>query len=133
MKNAYGNGHKGAVAIRQYTLDGKYLKTYDSIREAAAAIGVLEAAVKDASNRHGTCGGYYWIRESDNIAIEEVMYDWVPEGYTIIKDYPTYCINQEGLVYNKRNKQLTPIKTRADGSKFIIIKGKRINIKDLLP
>lgn len=134
MKNAYNNGHKGQVAVKQYTLQGEYIKTYPTIREAALDIGILEAGLKDATNRHGSSGGFYWIRENDPITIEEVMTNWVPEGFTIIPEYPTYCINNKGEVYNKRNKKLVPVHYRADGiTPYITIKSKRINISNLMP
>lgn len=134
MLNAYKNGHKGQVSVKQYTLHGEYLKTYPSIREASKQNNVLEAGLKDATIRHGTCGGFYWLRENDNITIEEVINNWVPDGYTIIPDYPTYCVNTEGQVYNKRRKSLVPIHYRKDGiTPYVVIKSKRINICDLMP
>lgn len=134
MKNSFMNGHKGQVAVKQYSLDGKYLKTYSSIRAAAQENNILEAGLKDATNRHGTSGGYYWLRENDNVSIEEVLYGWVPEGFTIIPQLPTYCINKDGQVYNKRNKKFTPIHYCADGiTAFITVKSRRYYIKDLMP
>lgn len=132
MKNAYHNGHKGQVAVKQYSLNGDYIKTYNSIREAAIAVGAKEAGLKDATNRYGTCSGYYWVRENDPKTIEQILYDWIPEGYVLINEYPTYCINVKGEVYNKRNKAHCPVKFRTDGEPFIIIKGRRVNIKDLV-
>ncbi len=132
MKNAYRNGHKGQVGVKQYTLEGQYVTSYSSLRDAANAIGALEAGLKDATLRHGTCGGYYWIRENDSIAIEEVMYGWIPEGYVLIPDYPTYCINKDGDVYNKRNKKSVPQKYRSNGEPYVVLHSKRINIKTLL-
>lgn len=134
MKSAYANGHKGQVAVKQYSLQGEYIKTYPSIREAALDNNILEAGLKEATNRHGTSGGYYWLRENDPITIEEVMNSWVPEGFNIIPDYPTYCINNKGQVYNKRNKNFVPIHYRADGvTPYIVLKSKRINIENLMP
>lgn len=134
MKNAYANGHKGRVAVNQYTLQGEFVASYPSIKEAAQAVGVLEAGLKDATNRHGTSGNFYWLRENDPITIQEVITGWVPEGFTIIPEYPTYCINNKGEVYNKRNKKLSPIKFRADGiTPYVVIEGKRINIEKLMP
>lgn len=132
MKNAYRNGHENQVAVKQYSLDGKYLATYPSISVAAETVNAQKAGLKEATNRHGTCAGYYWLRETDPITIEEVMYNWIPEGYKLIEEYPTYCINQEGQVYNKRNKKNCPIKFRSDDKPFILIKNNRINIEDLL-
>lgn len=132
MKNAYANNHKGAVAVKQYSLDGEYIKSYPTIREAANTVQAQEAGLKDATNRYGTCTNYYWLRENDPITIQEVLNNWIPEGYRKIKSLPTYCINKEGFVYNKRTKKLTPIKYRTDGKPFILIKGQRVNIENLL-
>lgn len=40
---------------------------------AAKSIGKTKDAVRAAANRHGTCGGYFWIRKDDNITIEELL------------------------------------------------------------
>jgi hypothetical protein len=133
MKNAYSNGHKGQVGVKQYSLEGEYINSYSSIREAARAVGAKEAGLKDATNRHGTCANYYWLRENDKTSIQEILYGWIPEGFTLIKDYPTFCINENGEVYGKRNKRLTPCKFRADGTPYVVLSGKRINIADLMP
>lgn len=109
MKNAYLNGHKTQVSVKQYSLEGEYVASYPTIRAAAQAVSVLEAGLKEVTNRHGTCGGFYWLRENDPVTIEEVMVFWLPEGFTIIKGYPTYCINKEGQVYGKRNKKLATV------------------------
>lgn len=132
MLNAFNNGHKGQVAVKQYSLKGEYIKTYPTIRAAAQENNILEAGLKDATKRHGTSGGYYWLRENDPISIQEVLNSWVPEGFTIIPEFPTYCINDKGQVYNKRRKDFAPIKYRKDGNPFIIINGSRHDIKDLM-
>ncbi len=132
MKNAYANGHRGAVAVKQYSLTGEYIRTYSTIREAANAIGAQEAGLKDATLRHGTCANYYWLRENDSITIDEVINGWVPKGFKIIPSHPTYCIDEEGSVYNKRNKNFTPMKFTSKNIPFIIIKGRRYYIEDLL-
>lgn len=73
IRNAYRNGHKGQSSVKQYTKDGEYIATYSSFREAAKAINGSEYAIKEAVNRYGTSAGYFWIRESDDITIEEVL------------------------------------------------------------
>lgn len=132
VKNVYINGHSGQVAVKQYSLDGTYLQTFNSIRAAAQAVNTLEAGLKDATNRHGTCAGYYWIRANDSITINEVLYSWIPTGYKLLEEYPTYCINKEGQIYNKRNKANCTIKYRTDNKPFIIIKGRRVDILPLV-
>lgn len=133
MKNAYANGHSAAVKIYQFDEEGTAIAEYPSIKDAARAINGNECAIKDASNRFGMSSGYYWLREQDKDKINDIIVSWVPEGFKIIPSLPTYCINEEGQVYNKRNKRLTPIHYFADGTHpYIKKKGVHYQIQDLL-
>lgn len=73
MNNAQKNGHKGQKVIYQYDSTGKFIKKYLSIQEAADAMRVTHAAVRSASQRKGTCKGYYWIKEEDLDNISEII------------------------------------------------------------
>ena len=133
MKNAYVNGHSTAVRIYQFDENGNFIADYSTIREAAQAINGNEYAIKKASDRLGTSSGYYWLRGQDKDRINEIITAWVPEGFKVIPSLPTYCINKEGQIYNKRNKRLTPIHYYADGSHpYIRVKGANYQIQDLM-
>ena len=131
MNNAYKNGHEGQIKISQYDESGKLIKEYNNISEAAREIGVTIAAVNSAALRHGTCKGYYWVREDDNTPIQVILTEWIPKGFVQLREYPTYCINKEGQVYNKRSKKILDIKYRPSGSYVNIGTDKR-NIDYLL-
>lgn len=73
MKFAYQNGHRGQVGVKQYTFEGKFVAEYSSIRAAANAVGGNEIAVRSAIERHGSSSGFLWIRNDDNISIEELL------------------------------------------------------------
>lgn len=73
MNNAQANGHKGQVKISQYDKEGNFIAKYNSIREAARAINGSEVAIKDAANRRGSSAGYFWIREDQDLSIEELL------------------------------------------------------------
>ena len=50
-----------AKKIRQYTLDGKYIKTYKSIYEAAKALNKPRQAISDCLNKkYSTAYGFKW-------------------------------------------------------------------------
>ena len=71
--NGHINGHNGDVSVKQYDLQGNYITTYFSMKAAAEAVNKTKDAVRSAANRHGTCAGYFWIREDDDILIEELI------------------------------------------------------------
>lgn len=73
MQNAQRNGYKGQVKISQYDKEGNFIARYNSIREAAQAIDGSEYAIKEAANRYGSSSGFFWIREDQNITIEELL------------------------------------------------------------
>lgn len=73
MLYAYQNGHKGQVKISQYDKEGNFIAEYNSIRAASQAVNGNEVAIKDAAKRHGTSAGYFWIREDQDITIEELL------------------------------------------------------------
>ena len=73
MKNVQRNGHKGQIPISQYDSKGNFIKKYTSIQKAADAVGVTEAAVKTAANKYGSSAGYLWIRDDQDITIDELL------------------------------------------------------------
>lgn len=73
MKNMYANGNGYQVLVKQYDKDGKYLNSFDSFRAAAKAVQGNECAIRQAAERRGASKGYFWIRDDDDITIEEVL------------------------------------------------------------
>jgi hypothetical protein len=47
--------------VKQYTLEGRYVRSFDSLKEAAAYAGVISATMSDCCRgRQSTCKGYIW-------------------------------------------------------------------------
>lgn len=99
----------------------------------AQAVSILEAGLKEATNWHGTCEGFYWLKENDSVTIEEVMVSWTPKGFTIIKGYSAYCINKERQVYEKRNKKLAIVHYYSSEKSWVFLEGKRVLIEKIMP
>ena len=58
---------ESSTVIRQYDLDGSFLKEFDSLIESSNAIGVGVSSIqKCVSGQRKTAGGYIWIREKRN-------------------------------------------------------------------
>jgi uncharacterized HNH endonuclease L245 len=95
MRNAQLNGHKGQVKISQYSMDGSFIKKYDSIRAAANEIGGSECAIKGAADRHGSSGGYLWIRDDQNLTIDELL-EMTPSNKSKSTAIPVSKYTKEG-------------------------------------
>ena len=59
------SARKGApkhwIPIEQYTKDGEYIQTFNSIREASQRTGANQTHISlCAKGKHKTCGGYIW-------------------------------------------------------------------------
>ena len=61
IKNSYNN-RQDTVKIKQIDKDNNEIRIFNSIQEAADAMGVTHAAIRSAEQRKGTCKGYYWKR-----------------------------------------------------------------------
>jgi hypothetical protein len=60
MRNHYGS-------IKQYSKDGKFIKEYDSVREASRELGIhFGNIVKCANKQRNVAGGYVWRFHSDD-------------------------------------------------------------------
>lgn len=133
MANAYKNGHQGAIKIFQFDLQGNFIAEFDTIRAAAQAINGSEIAIKDASNRKGTSAGYYWLRDQDKDNILTIINSWISDGFKIIPLYPTYCINKDGIIYNKRTKkQLKPYYLSDGITRMVQIQNTRLSVDKLI-
>lgn len=54
-------GQKQQKKVKQYTLAGKYIRTFDSVKAVAEFIGVNATAISVAlTESHRTCKGYRW-------------------------------------------------------------------------
>ena len=50
------------IKVRQFTLDGEYVKTWDSMTDAAKGVGLLSSSSIGAvcNNKRKKAGGYKW-------------------------------------------------------------------------
>lgn len=85
--------------VEQYTMDGEYIQTFNSI---------IEASVKtNANDRHistvckgirNSCGGYKWKYVDDTGSV-------ISCNGKEINNYPNYQVTSDGKIYSKRAKK----------------------------
>lgn len=67
--NKYDLPNKRTRCINQYSIENKYIKTYDSIKDAARAVGVnpsnISAVLSAKYKSSKTSGGYKWFYSND--------------------------------------------------------------------
>lgn len=91
---------RGTVAVKQISLDGTVLNTFDSIKEAANYTGVSAKKIPSVCNgSRNQTGGYKWEH------VEDKIHD-IPHGKSL-SEYPNYIITNNGQVYSiKTNRYL---------------------------
>lgn len=81
--------------VHQYTLNGDYITSYSSVREAAATLKIKECLIGQSIKRNGSAGDYLWSFDkydkietrSDKTAARKVaVYD---KNGNFVKEYPT--------------------------------------------
>lgn len=61
MQGHFGSNHVRSLKVKQYDKQGNYIKTWDSIIEAAHEVNVPPCCISNTcSNRRKTAGGYIW-------------------------------------------------------------------------
>ena len=61
------------TVIRQYTLDGRFLKEFESVSRAAAEVGVrVDIITNVTSGRRNSAGGFLWKKCPVNAPIENI-------------------------------------------------------------
>jgi hypothetical protein len=105
--------------VIQKDLQGKIIKTYDSLKEAGDAIGFSPSAISKAVLKiNQTAGGYIW--DYEGVHTEELD---ITKGKPIYGN-TKYCIFKDGTVYNTVRKAIVkPIKN-ASGYCYVTISNK---------
>ena len=91
------------IEVIQLSTDGKRLKKYSSIKEAALKSGCEKTNISRVCNgQRKTCGGYIWkyytppnIKEKDN------SLEW-----RVVQRFPRYEVSIDGQVYSHRAKRV---------------------------
>lgn len=61
MQGHFGSNHVRSLKVKQYDKQGNYIKTWDSIIEAAHEVNVAPCCISNTcSNRRKTAGGFIW-------------------------------------------------------------------------
>ena len=90
-------GHPKKVA--QYSLEGEFIKSFNSIIEASLETGANDRRISDVcKGKRKTSGGFIWKYEIP----EDIINDC--EG-KIIDEFPNYKITKDGKVYSARAKK----------------------------
>jgi hypothetical protein len=109
--------------IHQYSREGIYIKTFDSILEASKSTGANDRHISCVClGKRKTCGGFIWKYVNDCKPIDDVV-------GKVIDGYPNYKITKDGKVFSKRAQKYLIPKIMSSGYKIVKLcnNGKRID------
>jgi hypothetical protein len=89
--------------VEQYTKDDKYIRTFDSVQEAAEHVGAFVTNISYAcSGKIKSSKGFHWkyAKEKKEKKIDET------EGWVELPDYPHDKISSDGKIYSKKIKKI---------------------------
>lgn len=85
--------------VHQYTLNGDYLHTYDSIIDASYSTGASDRHISCVcKGKRKSCGGFIWKYDVPDTTCD------IPDG-VIIPDFPNYVLTRNAQVYSKRSRK----------------------------
>lgn len=98
-------------AVEQYTVDGIYIATFDSIQEAAKKTNSSDRKISSVcKGKQHTSNGFKWkyVIDEDIVKIDDV------DGKEIV-DYPNYLITKNGKVFSKKARKFLVPKSLPSG------------------
>lgn len=102
---------KQCKKVRQYTKKGKFMKEFESVQDAAKAVGALASNISNACNgRQETCRNYIWKFVEEEEKPDETE-DWV-----VLDEYPHDKISRDGRIFSTWVKRLKKLKI--DGKEY---------------
>ena len=88
------------LKVSQYTSDGTFIETFNSIKEAAEKTGCSDSKIsKVCKGKRNHTGGFKWKYEEFDYKV-----DTEPDGKSL-DDYPNYIITRDGKIYSKSYKK----------------------------
>lgn len=81
---------KNLMCIYKYSLNGKFIKKYESISQAAIEHGIHRASIENCAKRNGTSSGYVWKYEYIGDVIE-INSEWLNKKFKKNKRNGSLC------------------------------------------
>lgn len=61
------------IKVKQYSMDGEYIKTFPSMIEASRKVGIERTAIQKAIKNKYTSGGYVWVLEGEEDLVPKII------------------------------------------------------------
>lgn len=106
MKKSFKSDRSGKIGVTKFSVNGEELEHYNTIKDAATAIGVTHAAVKAACNYGTKSGGFYWLRD-DSITSKEQFVTKCPENAKSF-DGLLKTLTIDGQFYSRTSRHCIP-------------------------
>jgi hypothetical protein len=94
--------------VEQYTKNGEFVNTYQSIKEASIAVEISASnIIATCTGKQPTAGGYKWRYAAETIVEKEEWSEWLEH-----ENFPGYKISRDGRVYSTKHKKymtVTPV------------------------
>ena len=105
---------KSKQPVIQFTLDGKYIQQFNSIKEAEYKTGISNKHISSVckGSRNQT-GGFKWLYVKKQSSTQ------IPLDSKQIVDFPNYLIDRNGDIYSKKSKKIMTPKVLLSGLKTI--------------
>lgn len=101
-------------SVEQYSLDGKYIQTFNSIIEASAKTGASDRHISCVcKGKRKTTGGFIWKYTEEPDKRPFLVFG------VEIKGYPNYMITEDGKVFSIRLGQFLTPKVLLSGYKCV--------------
>jgi len=109
-KHSYRTGRTAHTrGVKQYTLDGKFVAKFSSIKEASEKTDCCAKHIPSVcKGKRRQTGGYVWKYVKPDIFADESEFER-------LKDFPEYGISRDGRVYSYKSKMCQKLFKKENG------------------
>lgn len=111
----------GSKAVNQYTLDGKFVKKFDCVGDAAKSVNKSHTNISNVCRGvQKTAGGYIW-RYAKKEKVQKSEIEIESENWAKLKRFPNYKISRDGRIYSILYRRTMSGSKKLDGRKYVTI------------
>lgn len=116
--------HGCSRTVEQYTVDGVFVKSYSSLRDAAKAVGTTHSNIsRVCTEQQKSAKGFVWKygkqKKRGKSDLEKETKDW-----KILKRFPGHKISKDGRVYSISYRRILTGAVKPDGRRYVTIADK---------
>lgn len=113
--------HGCSRTVDQYTVDGKFVKSYTSLNDAGKAVDKSHSNISNVcTGKQKTAGGFIWKYGAPKAVLKSKI-EKESKNWVILKRFPGHKVSKDGRIYSISYRRVLEGSRRPDGRRSVTI------------